>query len=83
MREDEQEEGESRPEPADLDEVDVEDVTLFGEVAGCLLRDIGLREGVVGRVAAGGVEAAEEGAEEERCWVDYEEDGFEGGGEEG
>lgn len=35
MREDEQKEGEGGPEPADLHEVDIEDVALLGEIAWC------------------------------------------------
>ena len=36
MTEDEEEEGKCDPEPADLDEPDVEEVALLGEVGRCL-----------------------------------------------
>lgn len=40
VSEDEEEECQCCPEPADLDEVDVEDVALFREVTWCLIRSI-------------------------------------------
>lgn len=42
MCESEEEEGGCYPDPADFDKVDVEDVALFGEVAGCIARIVGL-----------------------------------------
>ena len=42
MREDEQEESERDPKPADLNEIDVEDVAFAREVAWCLLGMVGL-----------------------------------------
>jgi len=42
VRRDEQEEGEGDPEPADFDEVDVEGVALFREVAWCFFHIVGL-----------------------------------------
>lgn len=65
MQDQEAEERGRDPEPSDLDEEDVEDVALAREVVGRLGRGVGLRDGVVGRVAGGGVEDGEEGAEEE------------------
>lgn len=51
MGEDEELERDRCPEPADLDEVDVEDVLLLREVRGRELRGVGLQKSVVWRVA--------------------------------
>ena len=83
MQQQEDEEGEAGPEPADLDEEDVEQVALAGEVRGREGRGVGLQDGGVGRGAREGVEEREDRAEEEGGGVDGEEEGFEGGGEEG
>ncbi len=80
MREDEHCDCECSPEPADFDEVDVEDIAFLGEVAGCVTGVVGLRLGEVGRNASRGVDDAEEGAEEQCRWVDGQEHGFEEGG---
>lgn len=80
MSQGEEEEGGCYPDPADFDKVDVEDVALFGEVAGRIAGVVGLRVGEIGRVAAGGVEGAEEGTEEECAWVESQEGCFECGG---
>ena len=82
VQEEEEEEGDGGPEPVYLDEVDVYQVPLQGEVAGRLVGRVGLRERVVGRVAGGWVDEGEEGAEKEGGGVEGEEEGFEGGGEE-
>lgn len=65
MQDQKQKERDRDPEPGNLDEEDVEDVALAREVVGRLGRRVGLRDGVVGRAAGGGVEDGEEGAEEE------------------
>lgn len=76
MADGEEEEGCCYPDPADLDEVDVEDVALFREVARCLGRLVGLQDWVVGRVARRRRQYAEEGAEEQSQWVYREENAF-------
>ena len=67
---DEDAECERRPEPPDLDEVDVEDVLLVREVRGREFGGVGLRVGGVGRAAGGRREGAENAAEEEGEGVD-------------
>ena len=65
MQGQEEDEGERDPEPGDLDEEEVEDVALAREVAGRFRGRVGLRDGIVGGVARGGVEDREQGAEKE------------------
>lgn len=83
MQEEEGEEGERGPEPADLDEEHVEQVAFAGEVRGRQRGGEGLQLRGVGGRAGAGVEEREERAEEEGGGVDGEEEGFVRGGEEG
>lgn len=83
MQEEEKVVGERDPEPGYLNEEDVEEVLFLGEVAGRFGGGVGLRDGVVGGVAGGGVEEGEEGADDEGCGVDCQQEGFERCGEEG
>lgn len=59
MEEEEDVEGECNPEPGYLDEEDVEEVFLLGEVAWCVRGGMRLRDGVVGSMAGGGIEEGE------------------------
>lgn len=77
MAEDEEEEGCCRPEPADFDKVDVEDVGFARKVAGREIGGVGLRRRVVGRVAVLRREDREERAQEEGAGVGGEQEGFE------
>lgn len=83
MRKYEQEECKRRPEPANLDKVEIEHITLFRKVARRFARGVRLCVWEVGGVAGRGVEGAEDGAEEECAGVDCEEDCFERCWEEG
>ena len=83
MHEEEEEEGERGPEPADLDEPGVEEVLLQREVRGRVGGRVRLEAGGVGRVAGARVEEREERAEEEGGRVDGEEDTFEPSREDG
>lgn len=58
MGEDEREECQRGPEPADLDKVDIEYVALFGKIAGRVLRIVGLRAGEIGGFSARGMDHA-------------------------
>lgn len=70
MREEEDEECERGPKPADLDEEDVEEVAFLREIRGGQGGRMGLRRGVVRRRPCGGVEEGEERADDEGCGVD-------------
>lgn len=83
MQHQEEEEGERDPEPGNLDEEDVEEISLARKVAGRVRGRVRLRDGVVGGAAGRGVEEREEGAEDEGRGVGGQEEGFEGCGEEG
>lgn len=83
MQQEEGEEGERGPEPADLDEEHVEQVAFAGEVRGRQRGGVGLQLRGVGGRAGAGVEQGEERAEEEGGGVDGEEERFVRGGEEG
>lgn len=72
MREDEKKEGECRPEPADLDKVDVENIGLLCEVAGSQEGIVGLGMRDVWRVATAWLKGAEQGAEDEGNRIDGE-----------
>ena len=72
MREDEQKKCERDPEPADLDEVDVEDVAFLCEIARRLVRRIGLGVGVVHGVADCWMKKAEDRAKNQCPRVDGE-----------
>ena len=64
MREEEDEESEGRPEPADLDEEDVEEVLLLCKVRWCKVCRMGLGNGAVRGGACGGIQQREKGTEE-------------------
>ena len=69
MAGDEEEESGCYPNPADFDKVDVEDVALFGKVAGRVVGRVALQGRDVGCDVVVDCEGAEEGAEEEGSWV--------------
>lgn len=77
MARDEEEEGGCYPNPSNFDKVDVEDVALFGKVAGCIVRRVALEGGDVGCNVVVDSESAEEGAKEEGSRVEGEKDCFE------
>ena len=72
-----------RPQPARFHEVHVDGVGLAREVGGRVGRCEGLLRCVVVRPVYGGVERRAQRAEEQRCWVDEQEEGFERRGEKG
>lgn len=65
MGKDEQEESERDPDPADLDEIDVEHIALLREIARRISRIVRLRDGKVGRVSARRVKCAEQRSKHE------------------
>lgn len=77
MARDEEEEGGCYPDPSDLNKVDIEDICLFGKIAGRVVGCITLRGGFVGCNLVVDGEGAEEGAEEECSWVERQQDCFE------
>ena len=73
----------STPEPANFDEVGVEDVALLGKIRRSELGGVRLGDGAVLGVAGLGRDDAEGGTEKESERIDGEKERFDGYGEEG
>ena len=78
MRHNEDDEGGRRPEPADFDEVDVEDVALPREVGGRQVRWVRLRCCGVRGISCLGRDKREKGAEEEGGWIHAQQSSLHG-----